>query len=184
MTLTKVTADLIASESITASKMAADAVETAKIKDAAVTQEKVGSGVSGTGPAFSAYQSSAQTLSSATIEKLQFQAEEFDTSACFNSTTNYRFTPTVAGYYFFNGSMAISSSATTGFVSFYKNGSEAKRGTYNSASGGVNTIEGTALIYCNGTTDYVELWGYLGTGQALSASSVYTYFQGFMVRAA
>ena len=48
------------------------------------------------GPAFSAYQSSAQTLSSNTVTKIQFQTEEFDTANCFDSTTNYRFTPNVA----------------------------------------------------------------------------------------
>lgn len=136
------------------------------------------------GPAFSAYQSSAQTLPSTTLTKLNFQTEEFDTASCFDNTTNYRFTPNVAGYYFFNGAMAISSSATQGFLSFYKNGSEAKRGSYNSATSGLNLIEATALIYCNGTTDYIELWGYLGSGQALSASATYTYFQGFLARAA
>ena len=159
-------------------------VTTGMIADEAVSQSKLGVGVAGNGPAFSAYQSSAQTLASATLTKLQFQTEEFDTATCFDNATNYRFTPNVAGYYFFNGSMAISSSATIGFVSFYKNGTETKRGSYNSATDGVNTIEGTALIYCNGTTDYIELWGYIGAGQALSASSVYTYFQGFLARAA
>lgn len=134
----------------------------------------------GNSPAFSAYQSSAQTLASATLTKLTFTTEEFDTNSCYDTSTS-RFTPIVAGYYFLNGSMAISSSETTGFVSFYKNGAEVKRGSYNSATGGVNTIEGTAL---NGTTDYIELWGYIGAGQALSASSVYTYFQGFLARPA
>lgn len=51
------------------------------------------------GPAFSAYQSSAQTLSSGTITKIEFQTEEFDTDNCFDNAINYRFTPNVAGYY-------------------------------------------------------------------------------------
>lgn len=35
-----------------------------------------------------------------------------------------------------------------------------------------------------GMTDYIELWGCLGSGQALSADAKFTYFQGFLARAA
>ena len=48
--------------------------------------------VSGGMPAFSAWQSSAQTLSSNTLTKIQLQTEEFDTNNCFDHITNYRFT--------------------------------------------------------------------------------------------
>ena len=136
------------------------------------------------GPAFSAYQSSAQTLSSTTLTKLQFQTEEFDTANCFDNTTNYRFQPTVAGYYQLTGSMAIASTNTTGFVSFYKNNTEAKRGSSIAATSGFAQIQSTALVYLNGSSDYVELWGYLGAGQALNGAATGTYFQGFLVRAA
>jgi hypothetical protein len=33
------------------------------------------------------------------------------------------------------------------------------------------------MVYCNGSTDYVELYGYVGTGQILEAQSKSTYFQ-------
>ena len=132
-------------------------------------------------PAFSAYQSSAQTLSSATFTKIQLQAEEFDTANCFDSTTNYRFTPTVAGYYMITGSLAVSSFVTQIILSIYKNGVLLKEGFNNTGSGHPNM---TALIYLNGTTDYVELYAWLSGGQALSAGSAYTYFQGVLVRAA
>jgi hypothetical protein len=70
--------------------------------------------VSGNMPAFSAYQSSGQTLSSATATKLNFQTEEFDTNNNFDSTTNMRFTPTVAGYYQVNG--GLSNNTGTRFI--------------------------------------------------------------------
>ena len=38
----------------------------------------------------------------ATNTKIVFNAKEFDTANAFDSTTNYRFTPQVAGYYQFN----------------------------------------------------------------------------------
>ena len=135
-------------------------------------------------PAFSAYQSSAQTLSSATFTKLSCQTEEFDTNNNFDSTTNYRFTPTVAGYYHCTAAFAVGASNTNMLVSLYKNGSEFKRVTYQTPTGGTNQCSGSALIYCNGTTDYIEAYVYLATGQALTAAAHQTYFQASMARAA
>jgi hypothetical protein len=135
-------------------------------------------------PAFSAYQSSAQTLSSTTFTKLQFQTEEFDTASAFDSTTNYRFTPLVAGYYQISGGLLINSSATSMRLAIYKNGTAFKNlALTNSAT--VSAIYSSALIYLNGSTDYVELYGYLTTGQALDASSASNvYFQAAMIRSA
>ena len=75
-------------------------ITTAKIVDASVTQAKLGAGVSGNGPAFSANRATSnQTVTSAALTKVQLNAETFDTDNAFDSTTNYRFQPTVAGYY-------------------------------------------------------------------------------------
>src|SRR5210317_1629772 len=67
-----------------------------------VTQGMIESGVAGSGPAFSAYQSSAQTIAGYTFVKMNLQTEEFDTDSCFDTSLS-RFTPTVAGYYQVNG---------------------------------------------------------------------------------
>jgi len=142
-------------------------------------------------PAFSAYQSSAQTLTLATFTKISLQSEEFDTNSNFNntgatvgSTPAYAFLPTVAGYYQFNAALQVGASASTALITFYKNGSEFKRPTYMSGSSVVNSASGSALIYCNGTSDYVEFYALLGTGQALNATANSTWFQGSMVRSA
>jgi hypothetical protein len=142
--------------------------------------------VSGTvmvnGPAFSAYQSSAQTLSSATWTKLLFQTEEFDTNSNFDSTTNYRFTPTVGGYYQVSGGLSLSATIASVNVQIYKNGSAFKvifAVNTNSVSG-----FGSSLVYLNGSTDYIELYGYISIGQAMAAASNATYFQASMVRSA
>jgi hypothetical protein len=134
-------------------------------------------------PAFSAYQSSAQTLSSATFTKIQFQTKEFDTNSNFDNTTNYRFTPTVAGYYQITAAISISTSATPILVQIYKNGSNFKT-VCNLNTATTSTGAGSALVYANGTTDYFEIYGYVGTGQALSAAFTSTYFQASMARSA
>ena len=134
-------------------------------------------------PAFSAYQSSAQTIATATYTKIQFQTEEFDTNNNFDSTTNYRFTPTVAGYYQVTGGASTVTTSTTLIVDLYKNGSQFKRINYGYPT--APNAYGTALIYLNGTTDYVELYVFQGAAsQILAAGSVYTYFQAAMIRSA
>jgi hypothetical protein len=138
--------------------------------------------VSGNMPAFSAYQSSAQTLSSNTYTKLQFQTEEFDTNNNFDSTTNYRFTPTVAGYYQVNVGTSVGATPSSIYVTIYKNGNVYK-GNYLGVAGSIGANL-SALVYLNGTTDYIEGYALFGTGQAVATDTNFTYFQATMVRAA
>lgn len=136
------------------------------------------------GPAFSAYQSSAQSSLPLAWTKIQFQTEEFDTDGCFDSATNYRFTPNVAGYYHLTGNLQLNGSSTLLIVGLYKNGVQIKTGPYvylsvNGVAGGVSSV-----AYLNGSTDYAELWAFSETSRAPQAGSVYTYFTGFLVRKA
>lgn len=134
------------------------------------------------GPAFSAYLNSSQTVSTATWTKVQFNLEEFDTNNCYDTTT-FRFTPTVAGYYQFSGSVGVLTTQTGIALFWYKNGSQFKQ-TQNTGNASTSTTAGSCLIYCNGTTDYVELYVYLNSGQGLQNSSLITYMQAVMVRGA
>ena len=144
-----------------------------------VTQSAIATGVAGTGPAFSAYQSSVQTLSSVTNTKILFQTEEFDTN---NNFANSTFTPTVAGYYQVSASIRVNSSSTTIRMMIWKNGSQYKIGT--DVNTYVNNGLVTTLVYCNGTTDYIEAYALIGTGQVLAAEQASTWFNGSMTRAA
>jgi hypothetical protein len=158
----------------------ANAVTDSYINTGAVTQSKLGAGVAGNGPAFSAFPSSSQTLSSNTLTKIQYQSEEFDTNSNYDAA-NSRFTPTVAGYYQVTGEIQAAATATSMSIYIYKNGNSFKYGPSPVSTGGVGV---TALVYANGTTDYFEIYALIGTGQALSLSSIFTYFQASMVRAA
>jgi hypothetical protein len=135
----------------------------------------------GNGPAFSAYQSAAQSLATGVQTKILFQSEEFDTAGAFDATTNYRFQPTVAGYYQIQTTVSLASMA---IAYLFKNGSEFKRGLqYNTANISSSV---TALVYLNGTTDYVEAYALQSSGasQNTNAGANLTYFQGFLARAA
>lgn len=130
------------------------------------------------GPAFSANSNSTQSISAATLTKVAFQTEIFDTANAFDSTTNYRFTPQVAGYYQLNGSTNLNTS-TTILLLFYKNGSEFYRPVNYTAA----TASASVLIYCNGSTDYIELYVFSVILNSVLSSSG-TYFQASMVRSA
>jgi hypothetical protein len=172
----------LADSSVIASKIAAGAVGSTQIASSAVTQTAIATGVAGTGPSFSAYQSSSQTLTSNTWTKIQFQTEEWDTASCFDSTTNYRFTPNVAGYYSVTGKIQPNSTYTAGGVAVYKNGALYKYGNYNLNATTYSPASMTCLVYLNGSTDYIELWGLFVSGQALVTTADMTYFQAAMVR--
>jgi hypothetical protein len=136
------------------------------------------------GPAFSAYQSTGQSLASGTFTKVQFQTKEFDTNSNFDNVTNYRFTPTITGYYQVSGQVQLVNSTTTELaVSIYKNGSSFKY-LGDSITPDDRSVGGSALIYLNGSTDYVELWAYSSVAGTIANNSIVTYFQAAFIRGA
>ena len=138
-------------------------------------------GIKGIQPAFSAYQSTVQSLAQNANTKLQFQTKEFDTATAFDATTNFRFTPAVAGYYQVSGSFAVATTQSQMYIYIYKNGVQFKSGGGN--NGGEANI--SALIFLNGSTDYIELWCYQGAAaQNTVANAFLTYFQAILLRAA
>jgi hypothetical protein len=136
----------------------------------------------GTGPTFGAYQSSSQTgIVNGVFTKILFQTEEWDTNNNFASST---FTPTVAGYYQVNAGVAWLAGYSTAILSIYKNGSAYKDGTSLPTATFRSTVN--AIVYCNGSTDYVEIYGQQTSGGSgsLAAAINYTYFQAAMIRGA
>ena len=133
-------------------------------------------------PVFSAYQSTAQSLANSVITKLQFQTKEFDTGNYYDAVTNFRYTPLVAGYYQVSGSFQITTAQTLCQIYIYKNGGQFKFGTNVTTSGGGFI---SALVFLNGTTDYIELFGTQGTtAQNTAIGFTSTYFQAVLVKAA
>ena len=60
-------------------KVQDNVIATADLQDGAITAAKIASGVAGTGPAFSAYSSASQSITSATWTKVVCGTELFDT---------------------------------------------------------------------------------------------------------
>ena len=139
------------------------------------------------GPAFAAYGSALTSAASAAFTKITFDTKVFDTNTNY-STANSRFTPTVAGYYQFNSYVFGPVSASGVILStFFKNGSRLADGANIALSAGANvTSQNSAIIYLNGSTDYVEVYGYQSSTGTQSIGSQYAFqqFSGAMIRSA
>lgn len=147
---------------------------------AVVSQAMLAAGVAGNGPAFSASVAS-QSISDTTLTIVQFTTVAFDTASCY-STSTYRFTPNVAGYYWFS----FTSSATVGmtgetFAYISKNGAGAL--VYDISATSAWSLSGGTLYSANGTTDYFSVSLYHTAGAARTFDSN-TRFHGYLVRAA
>lgn len=137
------------------------------------------------GPAFSAYASATTSLTSSVNTKLLFQTEIFDTN---NNFASSRFTPTVAGYYQVNSTVSafLNIVNTPFFGLLYKNGVQV---LWSQAMGSVTaypTATLATLIYLNGSTDYIEMYGLQSSGSTVTtiAQDVYNSFSAFLARSA
>jgi hypothetical protein len=168
-------------DTIQASSIPNSSVTSAKIVDGTIADSDLGLSVK---PCFSAYRSTNQSITSATWTKIAFDTKEFDTTTAYDNVTNYRFQPTKAGYYNVTSCYnCIGTALTRTINSIYKNGSEFKRGCDNNATTATNSMV-TATIYLNGSTDYLESFGYItGTAPGFNGGVNYTYFQAFYIGA-
>jgi hypothetical protein len=157
--------------------------------------EKVdlGTGVSGgtltNTPAFEAKLSSSQVMTNASTDKLQLSDKILDTDNCYDATTNYRFTPNVAGKYFIHGQVMTSENNGTALQKTYlrlrKNGSDYSQNfvDFRNNPGKDMSVSTAVIIDFNGSTDYVELWVYYEsnahTGVSEVSNAAGTFFGGY-----
>ena len=129
-------------------------------------------------PAFEAYLSSAQSVSDATDTKVQCDTEVFDSDNCYDNSTNYRFTPTVAGKYLVYVNLLGKASGNNYLASMTpairKNGSEYAASTtqFYTNYEKQHTIMISHIIDMNGSSDYVEFYGYVNITAGSATFSV------------
>ena len=119
-------------------------------------------------PAFSAYGTTPQSVSSGTFTKVVFDAEDYDTDNAYDNATNYRFTvPSgAAGKYWCYATVRADGTASTFnymILSFYKNGSaypDNNRPFWRFLNNPIDDFTGTLgfTIDLNGSTDYIEVF--------------------------
>jgi hypothetical protein len=176
-----VTTAKIADSNVTTAKIADSNVTTAKIADANITQVKLASNVVGNGPAFRAFASTVTSLSNNVIAKVNLLSENFDTNSNFDSS---RFTPTVAGYYQINCTVYSSAAPQYLQVKIYKNGSVHSGAVHTNVQTFASNV--SDLVYCNGTTDYIEMYAVQQSGGTVSVTTGtdVTYMSGCLIRSA
>ena len=116
------------------------------------------------------YKAAAMALNNGSLTKITLDTISYDPYGIV-SLVNSRITPSKPGYYQVNAltSLVVTAPETAGnkmlFTLIYKNGVEVFRGTQVTAYLPTNIgcyfySSASDLIYCNGTTDYLELYAY------------------------
>ena len=141
-----------------------------------------------TKPMFKVDQSTDQTISHATPTTVEFNnlshVDAFDIGSYFN-TSNYRYIPQVAGYYFFATTVTIQSSVTDYVIVFIrKNGVSQYRNlaTDNPHNGHLSSHV-SGIIQLNGSSDYVDVQVQHNAGSSKDTHSNFQYsnFSGFLI---
>lgn len=131
-----------------------------------------------TGPAFSAYKGATQSIS-AVESNVVYEIEEFDTANAFNGTL---FTPLVAGYYQVTASLQVIQTGGGVQLNLNKNALGFQATGY--ATGANQIVTVSALIFLNGSTDFIYCSATSTVTGNVSAPSKSSKFSACLVRAA
>lgn len=136
---------------------------------------------------FRVYRNASQSLNNASDTKINFDTEVFDTNNNFDSSTNYRYTVPVTGFYLIGLSVKISTAgygavtsynglAVNGTVTYY---SGQQVGSTNSSTKYQGAIVQLLSLSAN---DYLEGYGYVGeAGRSITVGNGHTFMWGFLV---
>jgi hypothetical protein len=157
-------------------------INASQLVNASITQAKLASGVGNTGPAFNAQMTSNQSISASTFSKLIFNNAITNVGSCYDPSTNYRFTPTTAGYYFISAVVYGSGFGSTNCsIYIVGNGGAQSAQITNLQSGYGYHLTLNKLQYFNGSTDYAEIWWGSGSTETIGGG-IFSQFNGFFVR--
>ncbi len=119
-------------------------------------------------PSFGAYLNANQSIANSTNTKINFNSEYWDSDGKFDTSTN-RFTPGIAGKYFFNSSLRYDNGASYEVsLIIYKNGSEYIKVRFKQ-NASVSTIQVTGILDLD-TDDYVEIYGRQAQGGSVDVN--------------
>jgi len=141
-------------------------------------------------PAFSVYRSTQQDFTGSA--KIEFDTETLDSDGCFDNSSNYRFTPTTAGWYFVCLSLTMQGTASNTLKgargSILKNGTEGVCQGWGDPNDSYseNRVNGccSGIVQLNGSSDYIEGFGYgivTGAGSARIDGTRMNNMAGFLL---
>jgi hypothetical protein len=130
-------------------------------------------------PAFLATRNSNQSISANTTTKIQFDDESFDTDNTYDNSTNYRFTPAVAGKYVIGASVGVDTQSDHNHLSveIQKNGTAIAYAIDGNQHLGVRNM---TIIDDADDDDYYEVYLRQDNGtENTTASAAICYFWGY-----
>lgn len=128
----------------------------------------------------------ATGIGNATFTKILNNTEASDSNGWYDNATNYRFTPLLAGRYRIHAQLQCNATTLTVCIAaVYKNGTLYTQGS-SSATGSFAGASADLIMQFNGSTDYVEMYGYVDAASArvftgTGAGSIRTWFEGQFV---
>ena len=141
-------------------------------------------------PMFRVKQSADQAIANATPTIVQFDTKSgndnaFDIGGYFN-TSNYRYIPQVAGYYFFATTVTIRAANPDYVIVFIrKNGVTMYRnlGMESNAANAHVPAHVSGIIHMNGSSDYMDVQVQHNTGSSQNTNSNFEYsnFNGYLI---
>ena len=133
--------------------------------------------------------SSAQSVPVVTWTKIELKGEVADLDGLFDHSSTYRYTPQVAGWYYVAFNFIVSGMGGNShemYASIYKNGSSAVKahGGGRGGYGGFGQADVYGFIQMNGSSDYLEAYGWQNNSAsaARSVHTTYTRMLGYLVR--
>ena len=152
-----------------------------------MTRANFVSGVGGANtPAFAATQANTG-FSAGGDSKIAYATEIFDTDNCYDNSTNYRFTPTTAGKYFVYANVAFNADSDYARhqIKIYKNGSHIARSQLRLTGNYFKNADTNSVINyavdMNGSSDYLEIYGFLDQNGSTENASGYGVFGAFRI---
>jgi hypothetical protein len=138
-----------------------------ELASGAVVQAKLGTNVVGNGSLINATTTVSTSVPTGfPSTKITLNTVSPDTNNNF-STANSRFTPTVSGYYQINGLVNAGGNGANSLTAYiYRNGVALAAGSAVSASTFQSVVP--VILFCNGTSDYIELFASHGQGSTVS----------------
>jgi len=144
-------------------------------------------------PAFHAELSATQEPSNDTATVVQFNRETLDTDNAYDNSSNYRFTPQVAGKYFVYSQILNNPSSSNNIqqarINIRKNGSNVSNYQFSSSTNPVDEIGvgSQVIVDLNGSSDYVDVIGTQavssGTNRFSGGTTSDTYFGAYRIGA-
>ena len=116
-------------------------------------------------PAFLVRLTGNQSVANNTYTILAFNREALDTDSAYDST-NYRFVPQVEGYYKIGVRITSEGIGNVQSLVLYKNAVALTEYAVNASASTTSSQINEALVYMNGSTDYVDARVYQGSGSS------------------